>query len=221
VAKLTDQDALAYVAKKDSKADVRLAAVAKLTDQYALADIAKNAYNSDVRAAAVAKLTDQSLIAYIAKNDSDKYIRAAAVANLTDQSALADIAKNDSEHDVCAAALAKLTDPKALKSVAEKYLLDISVTGDIYRDIYRAGAGDGEWQKVQALISIAKEAPQLLKENWRQINNKINMLHGDTKHWDNGMEYSSSDCNEHRDVRAVNDTARSKGLVFPPYPFDD
>jgi hypothetical protein len=92
-----------------------------------------------------------------------------------------------------------------LKSVAEEYIASIyAITGN---------CGENGWQKAEALISIAKKAPQLFTENWKQINNEINRLHTDT-HSD-----GCSDGNWHS--RRNHKTAASKGLEFPPYPFDD
>ncbi|MDR2384552.1 MAG: hypothetical protein LBD80_02650 [Tannerella sp.] len=96
-----------------------------------------------------------------------------------------------------------------MKSVAETYIASIhAIRGD---------CDENGWQKVEALISIAKKAPQLLKENGQQISRNINKFHEDTIHSDRGSR--SSDC--HFDTSAANATAASKGLVFPPYPFDD
>jgi predicted regulator of amino acid metabolism with ACT domain len=215
VEKMTDRTKLARVAKKAKNREVRYAAFAKLTDQdrIVLADVAKNADYSDVRYDAVAKLTDQRGLADVAKNAGDSDVRKAAVANLTDQGVLADLAKNDSDSDVRQAAVSKLTNPEALKSVVEKYLSDISIP-------FKANCDQYEWDQIRILISIAKDRPQFLKKNWGQINQRIKNLHRDIKHDDNGRPISSSDCS-HVDIRAVNETAASQGLVFPPYPFDD
>ncbi|MDR2384556.1 MAG: hypothetical protein LBD80_02670 [Tannerella sp.] len=205
VAKLTHQGLLLDIAMNESEYFVRKAAVANLTDQQSLACVAKNNSDSNIRRAAVAKLADQRALAFVAKNDGTNYVREAAVKNLADESLLADIAKNDSDWEVCHAAVVKLTDPEVLKDIAEKYIANIhALTGDCNKD---------EWQKVKTLISIAKKAPQLLKENWQQISKVINGLHEDIHSDDRskGNWYSSR----------RHETAASKGLVFPPYPFDD
>jgi hypothetical protein len=119
---------------------------------------------------------------------------------------LADIAKNDREWEVNKAAIEKLSNPKTLKEFAEMYLSDISADECNYI----------VWGKVEILISIAKKFPEILKKNWKPIDSRIKKLHEDSKHADNR---ASSDC--HIDVRAINETASSKGLHFPPYPFND
>jgi hypothetical protein len=68
----------ALAALENIEADARLAAVKKLTDQAALADIAKTDRAPRVRGAAVQKLTDQALLADIEKNDKDADVRALA-----------------------------------------------------------------------------------------------------------------------------------------------
>jgi hypothetical protein len=206
IAKLTDRSLLADLAKSAHASDVRDAAIKNpnLTDQSLLANVAKKYVRSDLRKAAVENpnLTDQSVLADVAKNDREWYIRAAAYRKLGDeQSSLALSAKNDSDWRVRMAAVEKLTEPEALKTVAEKYLLDI-------RRIYQCD--EQGWQKAESLILIAKRYPQIFKENRKQVNNSINNLHRDNP---------SSDC--HDDAMRVNVTAASKGLHFPPYPFND
>ncbi|MDR1497858.1 MAG: hypothetical protein LBS59_05550 [Puniceicoccales bacterium] len=111
VEKLTDQKALADIAKNDSEWHVRLSAVRKLTDQTLIADIAKNDSDPGVRALAVNKLTDRTLIADIAKNDSSWIVRDAATEKLTDKTLLTGIAKNDSSPEVRAEAAEKRINP--------------------------------------------------------------------------------------------------------------
>jgi hypothetical protein len=202
------------VAKNDSHWIVRRIAYEKLGDwQSSLALTAINGSNRDICKADVAKLTDQNLLADVAKNANYYDVREAAVEKLSDQSVLADVAKNACSSGVRNAAVEKLTDPEALKNVAQKYLSDIC-------DI-KGSCDYNVWQKVKALISIAKKSPQLLKENWIQINQKINKLHEDIHKDSIHNDSGNSDCsNTHEDIK-TSETAASRGLVFPPYPFDD
>ena len=68
----TDEKSLAQVAISHKRADKRLEAAEKLTDQEALALVAKNQNEVQaVRLAAVAKLTDQAVLADLAKRVDD------------------------------------------------------------------------------------------------------------------------------------------------------
>src|SRR5208282_443340 len=88
IERCVDQAALAEIAKTDSNADLRRAAIDRL--QAVLAEIAKNGSDWEVRMAAAAKLTDQVLAqavyAAVAKNDRLKILdlRKEAVGQLTD-----------------------------------------------------------------------------------------------------------------------------------------
>ena len=62
--------------------NLRLAAIEKLTDQAALANIAKTDKAPSVRGAAVQKLTDEALLADIKKNDGDRNVQALAYNRL-------------------------------------------------------------------------------------------------------------------------------------------
>jgi hypothetical protein len=117
--KLTDENALADIARNGNVTYVREAAVSKLTDQSKLVDFAKNSNDDFVRRAAAKKLTDQFVIAYVAKNDRYEYTRRAAVERLTDQSVLADIAQSDEVRHVRLAALGRLTDQNILIGIAK------------------------------------------------------------------------------------------------------
>jgi hypothetical protein len=111
---LDDQNLLDYVAKNDSEADVRMAAVKNkyFINQRALAFIAKNDRDSIVRKVAVEKLIDKNALSDIARNDSDADVRLAAVRNkhFTDHTELVIIAKNDINFHVVKAVVEKLLD---------------------------------------------------------------------------------------------------------------
>ena len=76
---------------KNSNELVREQAVEELTDQAALADVARNDESERVRSSALEKLTDKAVVADIAKNHEDGSVRKSAVEILTDKAVLADI----------------------------------------------------------------------------------------------------------------------------------
>ena len=73
--KLTDEPALARLAKTSPSPETRITAVQKLTNQSLLADIAKTAPSGEIRVKAANKLRDHELAQktyeYVARNDSD------------------------------------------------------------------------------------------------------------------------------------------------------
>jgi hypothetical protein len=74
----------------------------------------------------------------------------------------------------------------------------------------------------RALIRIAIKSPQPLKIQWKQVKIWIESLHEDeNNHSDKWTGYgSSSDC--HGDSSTHTDSkAAKKGIIFPPYPFED
>jgi hypothetical protein len=93
---LTDQQALADIAKHAKHDGVGIAAIARLTDQGALADIAKSAQRTNVRVAAICCMTDQNALADIicgrARDCEVWQVRVAAVNRMTDQALLREIA---------------------------------------------------------------------------------------------------------------------------------
>ena len=124
---------------------------------------------------------------------------------------LADIAKKDSYSDVRKAAIANLTDIKLLKKVAGKYFSDINT-------VDHRKCEDDTWQKAEDLVNIAKRFPEILKENWGQIDPMIKRL-------SKNVHYNYNDINDdcgytHTDYYCEK-TAASLGLIFPPYPFND
>jgi glyceraldehyde-3-phosphate dehydrogenase/erythrose-4-phosphate dehydrogenase len=227
---------LADFAKNDKNEDMRIAAVKKLTDQSVLADFAKNDKAYNVRIAVVSKLTDQSLLADIAKNDENYNVRIAVVSKLTDQSLLADIAKNDKNSNVCEAAVNKLTDQSLLADFAKNgnYYFRTVAINKITSQQELTLIANNIWEKcttisnfyekmnyAKTLCLIVKKSPISLKHNWKKIEGWLKTMHNDSPHSDNGEPYSSSDCNHHEDCRHNDDTAKSKGITFPPYPFKD
>jgi hypothetical protein len=143
---------------------------------------------------AVRKMTDQKKLEMIIKEDERRDIRIAAVKNLTNQTLLANIVKNDDDWDVRRVAVERLFAPDKLKDVVE-YFSNINISN--------------VENNASILIPIAKKFPQVMKENWKQIENRITTLHKDI--------HDDIACYSER----ISITAASLGVVFPPYPFDD
>lgn len=99
----------AYAAIAEDYEHIRMTAFAKLTDQAALAEVAKGGWDHDVRLAAVAKLADQATLAEVAGTAWDRDVIEAAVDKLADQATLVEVARRtDCKDDVRLAAARKL-----------------------------------------------------------------------------------------------------------------
>ncbi|MDR1012045.1 MAG: hypothetical protein LBM04_13140 [Opitutaceae bacterium] len=225
VKKLTDQDALAHVAKNDESKFVRIVAVKKLTDQAVLVCIAKNDKDSDVRWAAVEKLTDQTLLADIAKYDENKYVCMAAVKKLTDQALLVDVAKNAKYFDVRIAAVEKLTDHALLADIAKNdedsdvrkaaiiKLINQSHLTEALEGIYCFNFGTVEKIGLaHALVALAKNSDKPLNVQWKAIKDWIGEIPRIPHH--DERTGRSSDCT-HYDNSGERDAP-----LFPPYSFE-
>lgn len=114
--KITNQDALIYIAKTDEGYGVSGEAVKKIEDQSALIDLAKNYSSID----AVKKIEDQTVLIDFAKNHPKPFFRRDAVEKIEDESVLIDIAKNDSDERVREAAVKKISDEDVLKEIIFK-----------------------------------------------------------------------------------------------------
>lgn len=102
----------------------------KITDQAALADVAKNARNKYVSEEAVKSLTNEALLAGVARNAVEPAVRSAALRKITDQSVIADIAKNDKNVSVRMNAAEMLVD----KSIEQEICADIAKHGKYTND---------------------------------------------------------------------------------------
>ena len=123
VAKITNPQKLAKIAKKAPCWTARIAAIRKLDEkqyQELFVDIVQNDEISDVRLTAVCRLTNQDVLLNVAKNDKNDNVRRAAVLGLTDMSILLSFAKNrDESEDISRAAAEKITDRDALIDIAK------------------------------------------------------------------------------------------------------
>jgi len=119
---LTDQFALAGIAKSDTVSYVREAAVRGLADQVVLTEIAKNDATYSVRSEAARMLVDQLVLAEIAANDGNWLVRIVAAGRLMDiegaQAVYIDIAKHERDSAGRKAALERLTDQSVLAEIA-------------------------------------------------------------------------------------------------------
>jgi hypothetical protein len=117
VDKLTDQVALADVAKSDKDPAVCSAPVDKLTDPSTLAEVAMSAKDTTASKAAIGKITDQALLTKCALHAADREVRRFTVSRLKDQQLLLRIARDDGDGAVRSQALFALNE-KTLRSIA-------------------------------------------------------------------------------------------------------
>jgi hypothetical protein len=92
-----------------------------------------------------------------------------------------------------------------LESLVVKYFSDILVLKNDYVERFLRN-------KVEVLILLAEKCPQIVRKNWKQIDNRIRTLDWKTYHEDDP-------CGSHTDHRYEDED--SLRYSFPPYPFDD
>ncbi|MEO6236769.1 MAG: DUF349 domain-containing protein [Vicinamibacterales bacterium] len=139
---LNEEDAAAVVAlaREDSEARVRRAAVARIDDvgvlaaitgsevegsiredvQARLATIAASGDSADAAGRALAALTDQKQIAAAAKTSPFEAVRVDAVARLTDTKSLGSVARNAADARTAALAAERISDQAELLNVATR-----------------------------------------------------------------------------------------------------
>jgi hypothetical protein len=137
-----EQDVLASIAKEDTDARVRTAAVGRLTDASVLADVVRNEVDANVRDAAVTQLvtranaTDeegaragvtalaalgrQRELASIARTAASVVTARNAVLHVTDARALGGVARHATDSDTRLMALERLTDAAEIEAVATR-----------------------------------------------------------------------------------------------------
>jgi hypothetical protein len=87
-------------------------------------------------------------------------------------------------------------------------------------NIYKLNSDSEKLAK--ALIKIATKSPQPLKIQWKQVKHWTQSLHGDgtcvSDKKPSVSDKNPSDCHYdgHHDKSAA-----KKGIIFPPYPFED
>jgi len=119
--KITDQNIVADIAKRDSNRDMRIIAVARVKDEALLYEISlynKHIENIYVRIEAVKRIRNQEWLADIAKNDCGIHVRLEAVKNLEKQDVLFDIYRNDEDSHVREATIPRITRPDSLAFIA-------------------------------------------------------------------------------------------------------
>ena len=122
VRNLTDELALAAVAKNDDDPHVRKLALSKIASgpQAALADIAKTAENGDAAFAVVEKITDQGLLAEIAVASKHGQVRSGALERIKDSQALDGLARHvGASPDTRLLAVWRLADKLLLSALAQ------------------------------------------------------------------------------------------------------
>jgi hypothetical protein len=112
---ISERDVLAEMAREDSDARVRRAAVAKLMDPMALAAIAERDADEAVREQAIAMLRDIALESFEGVSEADSL---AAVDALRDVKALSAVAKGAASEAVALRARERVGDSHALGSIA-------------------------------------------------------------------------------------------------------
>jgi len=174
VSRLTDQAALADIAKTDIDRDVRAAALVKLSDQRILADLAKDTgFSDNAYSLLVGNLTDQALLAEVVRSATNFTARQQAIGKLTDQRLLAEYASSDKDVFVRLAAAKRLTDhalaqrifadlasnehvgPDAIEYLTDQVLLaDIARTSGGLRRRAAVSALTDEGQLTDILLSV-------------------------------------------------------------------
>jgi hypothetical protein len=100
---IDERDLLAEIARDDTDARVRRAAVAKLMDTAALAVVAKDDADEGVRAQAVTMLRDIALEAFEGLGETESFAAIDALTTLPDARTLAGIAKSGTRESVAPA----------------------------------------------------------------------------------------------------------------------
>jgi tetratricopeptide (TPR) repeat protein len=101
VSRLSDQELLMdIIGNNDENIVVRLEVIGRLTDDAALAGIARTNKDWNLRLAAVKIMTDPALLAEIAQMDREERVRSTATEKLTDPLVLAEIARTDRHEEV-------------------------------------------------------------------------------------------------------------------------
>jgi hypothetical protein len=122
VLRLVDPATLTYIAMTADEAEVGREAVRKLGDQATLTAIARTALSPGVRAEAAGKLTDQATLTAIARTDSSDAVRLAALGKITDPATTIEIVKGRSDCcEFAEKAIKRLTDQAALAGIARTH----------------------------------------------------------------------------------------------------
>jgi hypothetical protein len=115
---IDERELLAEIAREDTDARVRRAAVAKLMDAAALAAVAKEDADEQVRAQAVTMLRDLALESFEGIGEAESLAAVEALEGLPDVKTLAAVAKSAARELTALRALARVTDSHALGSIA-------------------------------------------------------------------------------------------------------
>jgi len=120
VEQLKDFDVLVRLAKTDSSASVRSAAVAKISNDEALWEILSQEQNDAVCLKAANNILGQKHLGMVARFRAlAMEIRLAAIERLTDQEVLEQLALGDASKAIRMAAIAKVQNPEVLNQVME------------------------------------------------------------------------------------------------------
>jgi len=115
---IDERELLAEIAREDSDARVRRAAVAKLMDVAALAAVAKDDADEGVRTQAVAMLRDLALESFEGLGEAESLAAVEALEALSDVKTLSAIVKGAPRELTALRALTRVNDPHTLGSIA-------------------------------------------------------------------------------------------------------
>jgi hypothetical protein len=115
---IDERELLAEIAREDSDARVRRAAVAKLMDAAALSSVAKDDADEQVRGQAVTMLRDLAVEAFEGIGEAESLAAVEALENLSDIKTLTAVAKSAPRELTALRALARVSDSHALGSIA-------------------------------------------------------------------------------------------------------
>src|SRR5262245_15996842 len=115
---IDERELLAEIAREDSDARIRRAAVAKLMDVAALAAVAKDDADEGVRAQATAMLRDLALESFEGLGEAESLAAVEALESLAEVKTLSAIAKSAPRELTALRALTRVSDAHALGSIA-------------------------------------------------------------------------------------------------------
>lgn len=159
-------------------------ALEQITDERALAEVAKTASHKAVRSGAVARLTDEKALADVARNAKEAQVRIDALRLIVDIAVLRSVALNDDRKEVCLAALERMgtlgdetdrgDEREALDAVARK-AKNKTVRAQARRQLAALGGARPESKKKQSQWQQICEMVEVLSRSsdWERTGQKI------------------------------------------------
>lgn len=160
-------------------------ALEQITDERALAEVAKTAFHKAIRARAVERLTDEKALAEVARNAKEPQVRVDALHTIVDIAVLRSVALNDDRKEVCLAALERMgmlgrggtnqvDEREALDAVARK-AKNKTVRAQARRQLAALGGAKTESKKKQSQWQQICEMVEVLSRSsdWERAGQKI------------------------------------------------